>query len=445
MACLGPALEARGRAPVAQRVRSAWLALGGAALLTETLDIGAADRFFSLLAEHDVAGDIPDWPAFVAALDELRAEGAADPSIRVSVMTLHRAKGLEFGTVIMPGLARSPPGRENELLRVRRRERGLLLAAARPRGGDVDPLYVYLGGLAADEDRAELARLLYVGCTRARDRLHLTATLETRTDDEGRNIWKAPASATALARLWEVLGTNVAPPPAGESSLQRKGLAPLLLRRIAREWTVPTPAAPGIAVSATPESPRDSLPFDWARETARAIGVVAHRFLAQFAREGLAAWSVARLEASRPRMLAELAGEGVDDSEQRDAAAQVFAALANVFDDERGRWFFAPDHVDAASEWALAGVDDDTIVHVVLDRSFVAGGERWIVDFKTGGHEGGDVAAFLDREQERYREQLERYARFVAALDPRPIRLGLYHPLLRGWREWPFAGRAAQA
>ena len=65
---------------------------------------------------------------------------------------------------------------------------------------------------------------------------------------------------------------------------------------------------------------------------------------------------------------------------------------------------------------------------------------RWIVDFKTGTHEGADVDPFLDREVERYRDQLERYARFVRALDGRPIRLGIFHPLLGGWREWAFAG-----
>jgi len=63
-------------------------------------------------------------------------------------------------------------------------------------------------------------------------------------------------------------------------------------------------------------------------------------------------------------------------------------------------------------------------------------GTRWIVDYKTSMHEGGELELFLDREQTRYREQLERYARILRALDGRPVRLGLYFPLLRGWREW---------
>ncbi len=61
---------------------------------------------------------------------------------------------------------------------------------------------------------------------------------------------------------------------------------------------------------------------------------------------------------------------------------------------------------------------------------------RWIVDYKTGTHEGADVEGYLDHEQERYRSQLERYAVLLRGLDSRPIMLGLYFPLLGGWREW---------
>jgi hypothetical protein len=61
---------------------------------------------------------------------------------------------------------------------------------------------------------------------------------------------------------------------------------------------------------------------------------------------------------------------------------------------------------------------------------------RWIVDYKTSSHEGAGLDAFLDNERERYRPQLERYASLVRALGPEPIRLGLYFPVLSGWREW---------
>jgi ATP-dependent exoDNAse (exonuclease V) beta subunit len=73
----------------------------------------------------------------------------------------------------------------------------------------------------------------------------------------------------------------------------------------------------------------------------------------------------------------------------------------------------------------------------VIDRTFVCDGVRWIIDYKTGLREGGDAKAFLDNEVERYREKLERYAEILRKMDPTlPIRVGLYYPLMNGWREW---------
>jgi hypothetical protein len=46
------------------------------------------------------------------------------------------------------------------------------------------------------------------------------------------------------------------------------------------------------------------------------------------------------------------------------------------------------------------------------------------------------VEAFLDSEVARYGPQLERYAEAVAAIDPRPIRVGLYFPLLQRFKDW---------
>ncbi len=190
-------------------------------------------------------------------------------------------------------------------------------------------------------------------------------------------------------------------------------------------------------------SPHETLPFDWAREAAKHVGTVAHRVLAQVAREGIAAWDASRVASLAPRLRSELAAEGVDEAELSAAAAEVAAAVSRMLGDPRGRWLFDPAHSEASSEWALAGWDGKSMTHIAVDRTFVTEGVRWIVDFKTGTHEGADREGFLDREEERYATQLERYAAFVRALDTRPIRLALYHPLLGGWREWAYEDKAA--
>jgi hypothetical protein len=110
---------------------------------------------------------------------------------------------------------------------------------------------------------------------------------------------------------------------------------------------------------------------------------------------------------------------------------------AHIRERSKGAWLFDPQHREAKSEYALTLIEFGKPVTSIMDCSFVdASGIRWIIDYKTSTHEGGGLDAFLDREQGRYRGQLERYAVVLRKLGNRPIRLVLYFPLLGGWREW---------
>ena len=77
------------------------------------------------------------------------------------------------------------------------------------------------------------------------------------------------------------------------------------------------------------------------------------------------------------------------------------------------------------------------MVRAVFDRSFIdEHGVRWVIDYKTSQHVGGGLEEFLEREVERYRPQLQRYAMLAQKFGPEPVRVGLYFPLMRAWREW---------
>ncbi|MEP7329652.1 MAG: UvrD-helicase domain-containing protein [Betaproteobacteria bacterium] len=447
-AALTSALAARGRMPLQDVVRAAWLALGGPACGEGDVDIEGANRYFTLLGAYARGGDMPDWDDFVRVAGKLYADAAPVAPGSVQVMTLHKAKGLEFDTVILPGLARTTRGGDSPPLRWRVREQGprnkvVLLAPLHARTGAAsvpEPVYEYLKTIDADEGSAELGRLMYVGCTRAKRRLHLLAVPKIKVDPKtAARSWREPPSQSALARLWPAVESMAEPTDPPETLAHDDAIAPLSppLLRLPLAWA---PVAAPIALHVPTmqgEIAADTLPFDWAQSTAAAIGTVAHRMLAQIARDGLAAWTPERVASCRGTIGVALAGEGVGVDERSDAADRVLAALSRTLTDPRGRWLFATTHDDARSEWALAGVHEGTIEHVTLDRTFVADGVRWIIDFKTGRHEGGATAAFLDREQARYRAQLERYARIVRGLDAHPVRLALYFPLVDdGWREW---------
>jgi ATP-dependent exoDNAse (exonuclease V) beta subunit len=142
------------------------------------------------------------------------------------------------------------------------------------------------------------------------------------------------------------------------------------------------------------------------------------------------------LHALVPSFRRELALLGVDAAELDAAAERVSTALTRVLDDPHGRFVLGA-HAEAQSELRVTLKTPAGLEHVRLDRTFVADGRRWIVDFKTSSHEGGDAEAFLASEFERYRSQLERYARAMALIDERPIEAALYFPLLRALRSWP--------
>ncbi len=177
--------------------------------------------------------------------------------------------------------------------------------------------------------------------------------------------------------------------------------------------------------------------FEWAGFGVRRVGNVVHALLRRVADEGIGHWDAARVRAQSPSIRRALAAEGLSGEELDDSVNKVQRALESVLSDARGQWILSADHIEAENELALSGVVDGRLVSVYVDRTFVDGeGVRWIVDYKSGRHEGGSEDAFLDREQARYAPQLERYARLISALDSRPIRVGLYFPLLRGWRAW---------
>ncbi|MDM7323239.1 MAG: 3'-5' exonuclease, partial [Gammaproteobacteria bacterium] len=438
-------LAVSGRVSLRRQVEGAWLALGGPACVQSARELEEARIFFDLL---DALGDELDAATLEQALKELFAP--PESGACVQVMTIHKSKGLQFHTVIVPGLARVPRGNDNQLLLWLEREVDLLLAPIKGVGEQDSPLYTWLRRIQDARGSYEDGRLLYVAATRAIRRLHLLA--EVPLDKDGG--WQPPAPSL-LARLWPGIKDRVEPPapvtaaPAPESS----DLLPprSTLRRLPLDWRPPAPP-PGLPVGqslARPLSRRAAWQEEtgngWYEgdETPRHVGTLVHRLLEHIAREGLEGWSAERLHRAEPALRRSLRELGVAERMLDEAIARVVRAVEGSLADPRGRWILAA-HEDARCEWALAGVIGGIPVSAVIDRSFIDGNTRWIIDYKTAEPAAGETLAdFLDRQQEHYRPQLEGYADLLTALDPdRPVRLGLYFPLLGGWREWSVSDMA---
>jgi ATP-dependent exoDNAse (exonuclease V) beta subunit len=442
-AVLDSALGDRCRGSFRARVAGAWFALSGPACVDSETDLEDAEIYFDHLEAHEEAGEIADTAAFEEGLADLYALPDLQAGEQLQIMTVHKAKGLEFDTVIVPGLGRAQRVDETRLLAWMEQPRGngttdLLLAPIRETGADDDPIYCWLRKLEAEKDRLESGRLLYVAATRAKRRLHLLGDAGLKADDDGTPTLRAPGERTLLGRLWPQV-THLYEAAARHATSvpeQVREMPGQLLRRIASDWQ--PPAAPPGASWTPPRDParaRDEIEFSWVGETARHVGSVVHRWLQRIADDGASGWDAKRIQSLRKTFHDELVACGLPSDALKAAEERVAATLRQTLEDERGRWLVGPRDA-SESELRLTGMTDAGIANVIMDRTFVdEQGVRWIVDYKTSGHEGGDVEAFLDREQDRYRPQLQRYAELLKARDGRPVRLGLYFPLLKGWRE----------
>ncbi|MFP4630359.1 MAG: UvrD-helicase domain-containing protein [Desulfohalobiaceae bacterium] len=440
------ALRQRERCGLRRQVESCWQALGGPACLQTRAEREDADIFLELLQQRfqDQPQELLDQ--LDQAVQQLFARPEPGAGQKLQLMTMHKAKGLEFDTVILPGLGKGTGSDQAPLLAWLERSRpeqgsDLLLAPKTGTGQEPDPIFNYIQKLLQEKASLEQGRLLYVAATRARQRLHI---LGQTTLNEQRQP-KQPSKGCLLATLWPAVQDSfqeaAQQDPDSAKKQQERAKHPLgpdqTLYRLPPSWRPPEPA-PGLQPQASPrlEPEGEDIPFDWAGELVRCVGSCVHGWLLLIAQQGLEIWDADRVRGLREVILGQLQGLGLRQEDLEQGAELVQLALLNTLDQDLGRWILAQ-RPEAKNEYALSGLDQGRLVSVVMDRTFVDDqGLRWIIDYKTSRHEGGDLQAFLEQERLRYQEQMQRYARLMQAREKRPIRLGLYFPLLSGWREW---------
>ncbi len=451
-AALRPAIADRGRRSLGGWLRSAWLALGGPATVEDASDLANAELLFNALDRLEAeSGAWPEASDLEASVEHIRASPVGRDDAPVQVMTIHKAKGLEFDVVIVPDLQRAAPSGDRRLLywtslATGPGQRGVVLGSrseSAEEGGATDRLEAWMRRLESERAEFELGRVAYVAVTRARRVLHLVGNARTGQKDGVESLRRPPAGSL-LRFFWPLMEAEFervralrAPPAEAMRPAGRPRLTAPALARMPLGWQAPHPEAlplvPALRIlGATEESVRPD--FDWAGTIATAVGEAVHFELDRLARLRLPREALAGRSDAWARLLR---GAGVDEAHLPEALARTRDAIEGFLKSELAGRLLDPAARDAAGELAVTARTGGSVQSLRIDRSFIdADGTRWIIDWKTSRHEGGDREAFLDRELERYRAQLGRYADAMRSLEPgRALRVGLYFPLLDAWRE----------
>lgn len=419
--------------------RWAWLHLGG----PETL-FGASnddvETVFDLIDSLQRGGDLPSLSELENGLNGLFAK-SNHHAAKVVVSTMHKAKGLQYHTVILPGLNSKPRADSKDVLmwaetQNQQGNSALLLApllANQCEGSHYD----YLRQLEARRAENETIRLMYVACTRAESKLVLIAS--TGLDPDSGKL-RPPFKNTLLACVWQTLEADFyLSEDCSEQELESGQPAQTLSRlpgtykpsfRPSVDWKVVQ------QLNTQAHDQEQSVVYEWATKVATGVGIVLHDWL-QFQGHDVLSAQVDQPLVKRWR--SELLALGVPENRLDYAIKRLRNAIGNIQQDQSAHFLFRA-YAETQNEFSLAAFEQGVVNRYRIDRTFVdEQGVRWIVDYKSTDTNRSDVSAFADEQLDlRHRKQLEKYGQLMSHIDTRPIKLAVYFPLLKQLRSWDF-------
>ncbi len=473
--------------PLSVLIERLWNTLGGPACI-QPQDSPTIDQFFDLLNALATEPTPISGARIEEQMQKLYAKPLTLPENPVEILTIHKAKGLEWDVVFLPGLHKKVPPAKTKLLLWSEEwpldaseEPRIYLAPIQHATETDEPTSAWLRRRIRARDTAEMRRLFYVSCTRARDQLHLFA--EAKMSRDG-NL-TAPNQDSLLSVAWpfaETIFTDAsahkdAPgkllemlAPSAEdrgnllSSLAAHGepaSIPLSnFRRLPTDWhpewpQMDSPPSNAVLQPQSLESAEDTSPLrPQGSLHARNFGTVLHALLQPLATilrgdQNANARQAAIAKLRQPAEL-RLRQSGATPKEAKLSADKIMQALEALAQDHIAQWILTaqPSINSALPEFEIpfTAMLQSPAISVRLDRMFLAGpnpgatgiSHLWIVDFKTSDHGTHGLEEFLAEQKEIYRPTMQRYANAVRAAYPQApaIHLALYHPLLLRCTWW---------
>jgi ATP-dependent helicase/nuclease subunit A len=391
------------------------------------------DKLLDTAREFDRRGytTLQDFVAWVQTMRESeQREATADMNLpgdqgAVSIMTVHKAKGLEFPVVFLPGM--------NQQARSLKTGPKVIVEAARDgrmrmAGPDRDnPIYEELWEREQAELRQEHQRLLYVAMTRACDHLIMTGTLAG-----GRKPGQMPTATPntwlqylheavpALSRQeglaaegilsftypdWKPQTLLDERPRTPQSDMREQGQPPVIdpaaiidnLSPLPRSGSIPWKKATDLIMPLKEQAAEQNTPRDSACLSPLTRGSFFHRCLELSATTG--SFDLNRVMREFPDVMA----LGPDERER--FLADAGAVLRDLTAREELAWIFRK-QPGAYAELPFLYRKESEIISGVIDRLVVKEGAGYIVDYKSVAVESDEaLQAWIDH----YRPQIRIY------------------------------------
>ena len=424
---LQSSLTERARTPLSVWIENTWLSLGGPAC-ANVEEFSAARAYFQLLQQFSYQ-NCYDFAKLENKVYELFAPPSQQDDLNLQIMTIHKAKGLEFDHVIIPCLERKPAVDQQQLLLFTERPRAhdssdLVLAPIKAATETGDAIYQYLRLLEKQKARFEAGRLFYVACTRAKQNLHLLTKIEDNDNFK-------PNPDSFLAMLWPYCQSQLLLSENNDEIVNTLPNERLLLRRLTSNWQHPSPHTYAKIITGHSNTQLQS-------QTPKQIGTVMHEILQTIA-DTVANTSYGDIvNFSDNDLRQKLIQHGILPNDLPEALLILKSSLNKLNNDAKAKWILA-DHELAENEYPITTIVNNTIQHFIIDRTFIENGIRWIIDYKiTQPNDDENLESFLSKQTEKYREQLNNYAKAMQTIECLPIKCAIYFPLCQTFREWEY-------
>lgn len=347
---------------------------------------------------------------------------AEDSLESVRVLTIHKAKGLEFPVVVLPGLHQGARGQGRPRLIGHDWSSGLYgLWLADGRSQTLGSVLVQSKQQAREE--AEQRRVLYVGMTRAKDRLVLSGGITGRAGQDTvlsllSEIVQAGLGDSEVAQLSigdAAIGQTVMPVQAPDHA-PRFGWAGKLMpvdhdSSVIETWTgrterwceaqqTPRALTPSMMVEALPDRRQRrgrTVGEERSRRISQVIGVLAHRLLER--------WDYGASAAGFPRLIETLCQSQLPPDCEADRA-QIQADLEKLFDafgrSEPYQLLQRAEVLGREVPFSIAWEQGERqaagqVMTGTIDVIYRLDGQVWVADYKTDNVGEGELPELVRR------------------------------------------------